>query len=174
MVGFCEQGNESLRPLINRVTITTSTATVLRGGNWSSGWVVILSFRTVINIFCEFSSLRNGVAEFYCLRWCPDSNGIWLPTYRVTYLSVTRYSALSVTSQKIAKFLFILDSCPSLYSFRYVMNTGRLIDNSFRDVYWFVPLGQNCAVKHGFMYVISSLKSWKMHLIVNINFMIDL
>jgi hypothetical protein len=37
MVGFCEQGNESLRPVINRVIITSSIATVLYGGNWSSG-----------------------------------------------------------------------------------------------------------------------------------------
>ena len=54
------------------------------------------------------------------------------------------------------------------------MNSGRLIDNSFRDGYSFVPYGQNCFVKHSFKYVVSRLKPWKMYLIVKINFMVDL
>ena len=133
MVGFFEECNESLRPVINRVTITSSIATVLRWCNLSSGRLTILSFRTVTTIFCDFPNLRKSVAEFYCLRWCVDSNGIWLPTYRATYLLVTRHPARTVTSQKIA-FFKILDRCPSLFSLRYVMNAGRLTDNSFRDV----------------------------------------
>ena len=49
------------------------------------------------------------------------------------------------------------------------MNTERLIDNSFRDVYWFVSYAQNFVVKNGFKYVVSSLKPWKFHFIFYIN-----